>query len=92
MDTFFSIFLLGISFGSILFLLGAGLSLTMGLMRIVNLTHGALYMAGAYVGLAAAKYSGNFVVGLIAGAICTAIVGLIMETAFLRRLYRQEQS
>jgi len=92
MDTFLSIFLIGISFGSILFLLGAGLSLTMGLMRIVNLTHGALYMVGAYAGLAAAKFSGNFVIGLVAGAICTGIIGFIMETGFLRRLYRQEQS
>jgi len=92
MGTFLSIFLIGISFGSILFLLGAGLSLTMGLMRIVNLTHGALYMLGAYVGLSAAKFSGNFVIGLVAGAICTGIVGFIMETGFLRRLYRQEQS
>jgi branched-chain amino acid transport system permease protein len=92
MDTFLSIFLMGISFGSILFLLGAGLSLTMGLMRIVNLTHGALYMFGAYAGLAAARFSGNFVIGLVAGAVCTGIIGLIMETGFLRRLYKQEQS
>lgn len=92
MDTFLSIFLIGISFGAILFLLGAGLSLTMGLMRIVNLTHGALYMLGAYAGLSAAKLSGSFVIGLVAGAICTGIVGFLMETGFLRRLYRQEQS
>ncbi len=92
MDTFFSIFLIGISFGAILFLLGAGLSLTMGLMRIVNLTHGALYMVGAYAGLAAAKFSGNFVIGLMAGAICTGIIGFVMETGFLRRLYKQEES
>jgi len=92
MDTFLSIFLIGISFGSILFLLGAGLSLTMGLMRIVNLSHGALYMLGAYVGLAAARASGNFVVGLAAGAACAALVGIVMERGFLRRLYRQEQN
>lgn len=92
MDNFVSILLFGISFGAILFLLGAGLSLTMGLMRIVNLTHGALYMVGAYVGLAAAKSSGNFVVGLAAGATCTAIIGLFMEWVFLRRLYQREQS
>jgi branched-chain amino acid transport system permease protein len=92
MGTFLSIFLIGISFGAILFLLGAGLSLTMGLMRIVNLTHGALYMLGAYAGLAAAQFSGNFFIGLVAGAICTGMIGFIMETGFLRRLYRQEQS
>ncbi len=85
-------FAIGVSFGFILFLLSAGLSLTMGLMRIVNLAHGALYMFGAYAGLAAAKYSHNFAIGLIVGAICTGIIGLIMETGFLRRMYKQEGS
>jgi branched-chain amino acid transport system permease protein len=92
MDTVLSIFLIGISFGFILFLLGTGLSLTLGLMRIVNLAHGALYMFGAYAGLAAAKHTHNFVVGLAAGAVCSALIGLLMERAFLKRLYRQEQS
>jgi branched-subunit amino acid ABC-type transport system permease component len=87
-----SVFLIGISFGFILFLLGAGLSLTMGLMRIVNLAHGALYMTGAYAGLAAAKLTDNFFIGLVAGALCTGIIGLAIETAFLRRLYKQELS
>src|SRR3972149_551468 len=88
----FSVFLIGISFGFILFLLGAGLSLTMGLMRIVNLAHGALYMSGAYAGLAAAKYTDNFMIGLVFAAVCTGLIGLLMETAFLKKLYRQEQS
>ena len=92
MYTFLFVLLSGISFGAILFLLSAGLSLTMGLMRIVNLAHGALYMAGAYVGLMVAKLTGNFVIGLLAGAICAGIIGLIMETGFIRRLYRLENS
>lgn len=92
MDTFLSVLLIGISFGLILFLLAAGLSLTMGLMRILNLAHGALYMVGAYVGLAAAKYTGNFLIGLLAGAASAGLIGLILETAFLRRLFKQEES
>jgi branched-chain amino acid transport system permease protein len=92
MDTFVSIFLIGISFGVILFLLGAGLSLTMGLMRIVNLAHGALYMFGAYAGYAAAKATGNFAVGLLVAAISAGLIGLLMEIGFLRRLYKQEAS
>ena len=92
MDTLLSIFLIGISFGFILFLLGTGLSLTLGLMRIVNLAHGALYMSGAYAGLAAAKYTGNFIAGLLFASVCTGLIGLIMERAFLKKLYRQEQS
>jgi len=83
-------FLIGISFGCILFLLGTGLSLTMGLMRIVNLAHGALYMVGGYVGLAVAVYTGDFVLGILAGGLCAGLLGLIIETGFLRRLYKQE--
>jgi branched-chain amino acid transport system permease protein len=90
MDVLLANFLIGISFGFILFLLGTGLSLTMGLMRIVNLAHGALYMIGGYVGLAVAKLTGNFVLGVLGGGICVGIIGVIMETGFLRRLYRRE--
>jgi branched-chain amino acid transport system permease protein len=90
--TLLSVFVIGISFGFILFLLGAGLSLTMGLMRIVNMAHGALYMVGAYVGLATAKYTGSFWIGLLAGALITGLIGVIMEAGFIRRLYKQRQS
>ena len=92
MERVLTIFLLGLSFGSILFLLSAGLSLTMGLMRIVNLAHGAIFMVGAYVGLAVTKLTNHFVLGLLAGAIAAGIVGLIMEAGFLRRLYKQESA
>jgi branched-chain amino acid transport system permease protein len=90
MERILTIFLIGISFGSILFLLSAGLSLTMGLMRIVNLAHGAIFMVGAYVGLAVTNLTGHFAIGLLAGALAAGFVGLIMEAGFLRRLYKQE--
>lgn len=91
MERVLTIFLIGISFGSILFLLSAGLSLTMGLMRIVNLAHGSLFMVGAFVGLAVNNATGSFVVGVLAGAAAAGLVGLVMEVVFLRRLYKQEQ-
>jgi branched-chain amino acid transport system permease protein len=90
MNQLLTVFLLGISYGAILFLLGAGLSLTMGLMRIVNLAHGAIFMVGAYVGLWVTHLSGHFAVGLLGGAIAAGLVGLVMEMGFLRRLYKQE--
>ena len=81
MDVLLANFLIGISFGFILFLLGTGLSLTMGLMRIVNLAHGALYMVGAYAGLSVAKFTENlvgrdlsFVLGVLAGGICAGLL------------------
>lgn len=92
MDTFITVFLFGVSFGLILFLLAAGLSLTMGLMRVVNMAHGAIYMVGAYAGVSAARYTHNYLIGIIAGAVSAGLIGLLLETSFLRRLYKQEQS
>ena len=82
-----SVFMFGLSFGLVLFLLAAGLTLTMGLMRIINLAHGALYMMGGYVGLSVAGYAHNYWVGVLAGAVCAGLIGLLLEIGFLRRLY-----
>jgi len=82
-----SVFMFGLSFGVVLFLLAAGLTLTMGLMRVINLAHGALYMVGGYVGLSVAGYAHNYWVGVLAGAVCAGLIGLLLEVGFLRRLY-----
>jgi branched-chain amino acid transport system permease protein len=87
-----SVFMIGLSFGLILFILAAGLSLTMGLMRIINMAHGALYLFAAYLGVAVVKYTHSYLLGLLAGALCAALIGLLLEVGFLRRLYKQEGS
>ena len=92
MDTLLSVFVLGLSFGLILFLLASGMTLTMGLMRIVNMAHGALYMVGGYVGIATANATHNFWIGLVTGAIVAGLIGLGLEAGFLRRLYNDEAS
>ena len=79
----------GISFGMILFLLAMGLSITFGVMGILNLAHGALFMIGGFVGLTVVQAGGNFLVAVIVGGICAAVVGIIMERLFLTRLYRR---
>lgn len=80
----------GILFGSILFLLASGLSLILGVMGILNLSHGALFMIGGYVGWSVAIRHGlNFGFALVAGAVAAGLVGLVMERGFLRYLYRQ---
>lgn len=89
-DSLLAHFIVGLSFGLILFLLATGLSLTMGLMRIVNLSHGALYMVGAYVGFTTVEFTDNYLIGIFAGGICAGLLGLIMETGFLRRLYKRQ--
>lgn len=78
----------GISFGMILFLLTIGLSLTLGLMGIVNLAHGALFMVGAYVGWTVAIQLGlNYWLALLLGGIAAGLIGLAIERGFLRHLY-----
>ena len=90
MDIILSNLVIGISFGFILFLLGTGLSLTMGLMRIINLAHGAIYMVGAYVAYSATRASGSFLLGVIAGGVVGGLLGVLMERGFLQRLYKRE--
>ena len=77
----------GLQFGLMLFLLAAGLTLVFGIMDMINLAHGSLYMAGAYLAAAAAQASGSFVVGTGAAMLATALLGAVLEVSLLRRLY-----
>ncbi len=73
----------GLTFAALLFLVASGFTLIFGLMRIVNLAHGAMYLMGGYVAYAVATQSGSFVLGVIAGAVATALMGLV-EQSLLR--------
>jgi len=79
----------GISYAFILFLIASGLSLIFGVMDILNLGHGALYMLGAFIGLTAATHYDNFLVGAVLSALSIGVVGLLLERVFLGRLYKQ---
>ncbi|SCX72518.1 branched-chain amino acid ABC transporter permease [Variovorax sp. EL159] len=81
-----------IAFGGVLFLLSVGLSLIFGLMRIPNLSHGALFMLGAYVGYATLSAGMPFWVAAIAGAVASGAVGAAMEFFLLRRLASNEKA
>lgn len=76
----------GLAFGSLLFILAAGFSLIFGLMRVANLAHGAYFMLGAYVGLAALDAGMNFWLAVLAGAAVVGVLGGIVERLILRRL------
>jgi len=80
----------GISFGMLLFLLSAGLSLIYGLMKILNLTHGSFYLLGGYIGLVVVHSTGSFVFAVLAGSLAIAIIGVLMERFLLRRFHLQE--
>jgi branched-chain amino acid transport system permease protein len=80
----------GLQFGLLLFLLAAGLTLVFGIMDLVNLAHGSLYMIGAYFAATFAGLTGSFLIGVGLGLIATCIVGMAMEVIALRRLYGRD--
>ena len=80
----------GIAFGMLLFLLASGLSVMLGLMGIINLAHGILFMIGAFIGWTVLiQYKLNFGLAILAGGLGAGILGLVLERVFLRRLYKQ---
>src|SRR5262244_1815510 len=76
----------GISYGALLFLVGSGLSLIFGVMRIVNLSHGSYFLLGGYVALSVIWTTGSWALALPVAALSIAVVGILMERIFLRPL------
>lgn len=76
----------GISYAALLFLLASGFTLTFGLMRIVNMAHGAYYLFGGYVGLTVAKLTGNFGLALLAGGLAAMLLGYVCDRTVIRRV------
>jgi branched-chain amino acid transport system permease protein len=77
----------GLQYGVVLFLLAAGLTLVLGVMNFVNLTHGVLYMLGAYFAAAALAGSNSFVLATLAAVLGTLLIGGLMEWSALRTFY-----
>lgn len=80
----------GVQFGLMLFLMSAGLTLVFGVMGLINLAHGSLYMIGAFVCAAMAALTGNFWLGLMAGIAGAAAAGALIEVMVIRRLYDRD--
>lgn len=76
----------GISYGALLFLVGSGLSLIFGVMRIVNLSHGAYFLWGGYIALSVIQATGSWALSLPVAALAVALIGMVMERVFLRPL------
>jgi branched-chain amino acid transport system permease protein len=73
--------------GVLLFLISSGLSLIFGLMHVVNLAHGALYMVGAYIALTIVRHLDSFLLALVLAPLVTAGLGALVERLLLRRTY-----
>lgn len=89
MDQFVIQFLNAISYGMLLFLLSAGLTLMYGLMGIINLAHGTYFMLAGYIGYSVVQRTDNFLLGVLAGSFSALTLGTLMERYFLRYLHRK---
>ena len=79
----------GVQLGVMLFLMSAGLTLVFGIMNLINLAHGSLYMLGAFFAAAVANASGSFLLGVAVALPATALVGAGLEILLLRRFYNR---
>src|SRR5690349_3262317 len=80
----------GVQFGIMLFLLAAGLTLIFGIMNVINLAHGSLYMIGAYGAALVAARTGSFLLAILAGLVAAGIAGLLIEFLVIRKLYNRD--
>ncbi len=78
----------GLQFGIMLFLMAAGLTLIFGVMGLINLAHGSLYMVGAFAAASVAGMTGSFLLALAAALAAAAAAGALVEVLVIRRLYR----
>lgn len=83
-DTFVLQLMNGISFGALLFFMASGFTLIFGLLRIVNLAHGAFYLVAGYIGVATISATGSFWAALVVAPLAMAILGLFTERVLLR--------
>ena len=80
----------GLQFGVTLFLMAAGLTLVFGVMGLINLAHGSLFMLGAFAAAAVAGATGSFVLALGAALAAAAAAGALVEVLVIRRLYARD--
>lgn len=80
----------GLQLGVMLFLICAGLTLVFGIMNLINLAHGSLYMLGAYLAATFQQMTGSFFIGVLLAFPAVVAVGIVIEITVLRRLYNRE--
>ena len=80
----------GLQFGLMLFLLAAGLTLVFGIMDMINLAHGSLYMLGAFLASTFVQLTGSFTAGVLLAVPATAVLGMVLEIFLLRNLYQRD--
>jgi branched-chain amino acid transport system permease protein len=79
----------GLTLGGLLFVAASGFTLALGVMKIVNIAHGALYLLASYIAWSLFQDTGSYVLAIAGAAFAAALVGLVMQQTVLRRLYLQ---
>ena len=79
-----------VQYGLLLFLLASGLTLIFGIMGVINLAHGSFYMVGAYLAYWFFKITGSLWLAVALGVVIAFVIGLLLETTIIRRLYRRD--
>lgn len=87
---FFSAVLNGVTVAGLYFIVASGFTLIFGLMRVVNMAHGALYLLGAYVGYEVVALTGSWILGAIAAAGAVAALGVVLQVAVFRHIEKDE--
>jgi len=90
-NTLIAQFISGLSVAMLLFLVSSGLTLIFGVVNVLNFAHGSFYLLGTYFTYQLMQMFDNFWVGLLVGVVGAGIVGIVVEVAFLRRIYGREQ-
>ncbi len=80
----------GVQLGVTLLLMASGLTLIFGIMNLINLAHGSLFMVGAYVAATVSAATGSFLLGLLAGTVAAGLTGMAVELVVIRRLYARD--
>jgi branched-chain amino acid transport system permease protein len=87
---FLTIALNGLTLGALYFLVASGFTLIFGLMRVTNMAHGAFYLLGGYIGFEVSDRTGTWYLGVLAGAVAVAALGVAVQQLLLRRIQGQE--
>ncbi|WP_397473107.1 branched-chain amino acid ABC transporter permease [Pusillimonas sp.] len=79
-----------LSLSALLFVVASGFTLIFGLLRVVNLAHGSLYLLGGYIGMTAGRWSGSFFIGALVALVAIAVLGLLLDRVLLERIKNQD--
>ena len=86
LDTFYFLTLNGLTLAALLFIMASGLTLAFGLMRVVNLAHGAFYLLGGYTGVHVVQVTDSLLLGVLTGGVVAMVGGVLMERLLLQRV------